>query len=149
MKIDVLRFISDKETTISRILLDGVFICFGLEDTYRDKKIKHETRIPAGKYKIKLRKQGTHHEKYKIRFEDIHRGMLHLQNVPNFEYILIHCGNTHADTSGCLLVGMAANTESGNMSISSSTVAYRKLYPLVVDAAANNRLEIEFFDNDR
>lgn len=79
----------------------------------------------------------------------MHRGMLHLQDVPNFEYILIHCGNTHADTSGCLLVGMAANTESGNMSISSSTVAYRKLYPMVVDAAANNRLEIEFFDNDR
>ena len=31
--------------------------------------------------------------------------MLHITNVPNFEYILIHCGNTDEHTSGCLLVG--------------------------------------------
>ena len=75
--------------------------------------------------------------------------MLHLQDVPNFKWILIHCGNTEADTDGCLLVGSHAITEPGNMSITSSGAAYKRFYPLVVDAAANATLSIRYVDNDR
>jgi hypothetical protein len=75
--------------------------------------------------------------------------MLHVEEVPGFEYILVHCGNMHADTSGCLLVGMGAIAEPGNMSISGSVAAYRRLYPRVVDAAAAGKLRIEIFDKDR
>lgn len=74
--------------------------------------------------------------------------MLHIQDVPGFEYILIHCGNTQADTSGCLLVGAGAITDKSNMSISNSRAAYRVFYPLVVDAAANGLLTINFINND-
>ena len=102
MEILVDRFISDADTTISRIMVDGKFICFGLEDEYRIDKVVGETRIPAGTYRITLRKRGRHHEHYKKRFADIHRGMLHIRDVPNFEWILIHCGNTDEDTEGCL-----------------------------------------------
>lgn len=149
MKIDVDRFISDEDTTISRVMVDGQFICFGLEDEYREEKVVGETRIPAGTYKITLRTEGGFNQRYKKRFPDIHKGMLHIRNVPNFEYILIHCGNTDEHTKGCLLVGMQANTEPGNMSVVSSAVAYKKIYPLVVDAAENDDLSITFADKDR
>ena len=149
MKIEVDRFVSDRDTTISRVSVDGAFVCFGLEDEFRVAKLVDETRIPAGRYKVLLRTAGTHHQKYQEQFPDIHRGMLHIQNVPGFEFILIHCGNTQANTSGCLLVGTGAVTEEGNMSISSSRIAYRRLYPMVVDAAGEGNLEIEFADNDK
>ena len=130
-------------------MVEGRFICFGLEDEYREEKIVGETRIPAGTYSVGLRTEGGFHQRYSKRFSDIHRGMLHIRDVPNFEFILIHCGNTDEDTEGCLLVGSQANTEPGNMSVISSAVAYRQFYPLVVDAAANEDLKIIFTDNDR
>jgi len=149
MEILVDRFVSDEDSTVSRVMVDGNFVCFGLEDEYRVDKIVGETRIPAGTYQIKLRTEGGHHQRYKERFSDIHRGMLHIQDVPNFTWILIHCGNTDEDTAGCLLVGSQAITEPGNMAITSSTAAYRRFYPMVVDAAANNDLSITYVDNDR
>jgi hypothetical protein len=149
MRLDVDRFISDEDATISRIMVDNQFVCFGLEDEYREEKIVHETRIPAGTYQVTLRTEGRFHQRYANRFSEFHRGMLHIRDVPNFEFILIHCGNTDEDTSGCLLVGTQPNTDQGNMSVGSSTIAYRKFYPLVVDAAENGDLSITFADNDR
>jgi len=149
VRIKVDRFVSDRDATISQVFVDGNFVCFGLEDEFRVAKLVDETRIPAGKYKILLRTAGKHHLQYKAQFPEIHRGMLHIQDVLGFEFILIHCGNTQADTSGCLLVGTGAVTHEGNMSISGSRIAYRRLYPMVVDAAGEGNLEIEFVDNDR
>ncbi|MCP4258133.1 MAG: hypothetical protein GY774_11650 [Planctomycetes bacterium] len=149
MKIDVDRFISDEDSTISKVMVDNQFVCFGLEDEFREEKIVDETRIPAGTYQVSLRTEGGFHQRYTNRFPEFHRGMLHIRNVPNFEFILIHCGNTDEDTSGCLLVGTQANTDHGNMSVISSTIAYRKFYPLVVDAAESGDLSITFTDNDR
>lgn len=149
MKIQVDRFVSDSDTTVSRVSVDGSFVCFGLEDEYRATKLVNETRIPAGRYRVLLRTAGKHHQQYKAQFPDIHRGMLHIQDVPGFDFILIHCGNTQADTSGCLLVGTGAATDENNMSISGSRAAYRRLYPQAAGAAASGSLEIEFMDNDR
>ena len=149
MEILVDRFISDEDTTISRVMVDGRFVCFGLEDEYREEKVVGETRIPAGTYSITLRTAGRHHPKYQRRFPDIHRGMLHIMNVPNFTWILIHCGNTDEDTEGCLLVGSQAITQPGDMKIVSSAAAYRRFYPMVVDEAAAGTLTITFEDNDR
>jgi hypothetical protein len=148
MKIEVDRFISDNDTTISHVLVDGRFICFGLEDEYRATKVVNETRIPSGVYKVGLRTYGDHHQKYEDQYPVFHRGMLQIQAVPNFEDILIHIGNTHVDTSGCLLVGDKADLSAGHMEISGSRAAYERFYPLVVDAAAEGQLEIEFKDND-
>jgi len=149
MEILVDRFVSDDDSTISRVLVDGNFVCFGLEDEYRENKVVGETRIPAGTYQISLRKEGGHHSRYQQRFPAFHRGMLHILNVPNFKWILIHCGNTDEDTEGCLLLGSQAITEPGDMSITNSTGAYSRFYPLVVDAAERGDLSITFEDNDR
>lgn len=149
MEIVVDRFISDKDTSVSRVSIDGKFECFGLEDEYREDKIPGETRIPAGTYKVDLRTEGGFHNRYGQRYGSSHKGMLHIRNVPNFTYILIHCGNTDEDTAGCLLVGSSANTVEGDMSVSSSRVAYKKFYPKVCTAAGQGDLTITFIDNDR
>lgn len=62
---------------------------------------------------------------------------------------MIHCGNTDEDTKGCLLVGSQAITVPRDMRVSASDAAYRKFYPMVVDAAENDDLSITFIDNDR
>lgn len=81
-------------------------MCYTLEDEYQALKVKGETRIPAGVYEIKFRKKGGLHAKYNKKYPDIHRGMLHITDVPNFEHILIHTGNTDEHTAGCLIVGI-------------------------------------------
>jgi len=149
MEILVDRFVSDEDSTISRVLLDGSFVCFGLEDEYREHKIPSETRVAAGTYDVRLRTVGGFHQRYQNRYGDLHRGMLHVQEVPDFEYILIHVGNTDEDTAGCLLVGEDAITTQGEMRVNMSRSAYQKLYPMVVDAAARGDLQITYQDNDR
>ena len=81
------------------------FLCYTLEDEHREDKIMSETRIPAGTYKLKFRNEGGFHNKYSKRFSSIHKGMLEVCDVPNFKYILIHCGNDDSHTAGCLLLG--------------------------------------------
>lgn len=149
MKLLVERFTSDKDATISIVYLDNVFQCFGLEDEYREDKVASETRIPAGSYKVGLRNTGGFNARYEQKFSDIHQGMLHVQDVPGFEFILIHVGNTDENTAGCLLVGTGARAAEGDMSIQSSRVAYKKLYSKVIEAAKQENLEIEYFDRDR
>lgn len=105
-------------------------MCFTLEDEHREVKVMAETRIPCGTYDIKFRTVGGFHNKYSKRFAGIHKGMLELQDVPNFTYILIHCGNTEEDTAGCLLVGYDPKREKGNnYAVYHSTLAYFDVYP--------------------
>lgn len=52
-------------------------------------------------------------------------------NVPGYDGILIHPGNTDKDTSGCILVGK--NTIVGKLTESRAT--FKKLYPMLKDAA--------------
>lgn len=141
------RFTSNNHSTISIVCVDGMFTCFGLEDEYRAHKIPGVTRIPAGRYKVGLREEGGFHARYEKKFPEIHKGMLQVLDVPGFEYILIHVGNTHGDTAGCLLVGAGANTLN-EMAVQSSTIAYADLYSRVIDAAKLGELEIEYVDND-
>ncbi len=149
MLITVNRMTSDDDTTVSTVSVDGRFVCFGLEDEFRADKVVNETRVPAGRYQVGVRQTGGFHTRYQTKFADIHRGMLHVQDVPGFEHILIHVGNTDTDTAGCLLVGTGALARPGDMSIQSSVEAYRRLYPQVIAAAESNNLEIEFIDSDR
>lgn len=127
MKITVARFFDDGNTTSGLVFIDGKFECYCIEDQHRDQKVKGDTRIPNGEYKVALRTEGSHHESYKKKFKD-HIGMLHVLNVPNFEYILIHIGNTEADTAGCLLLGNQISKEG---KLIDSTGAYQNFYKKV------------------
>ena len=105
MKLTVVRTQFGTDATNGMLFIDGIFECYTLEDQYQAVKVMHETCIPEGTYDIKFRTVGGFHEKYKKRYGNDHYGMLHLQDVPNFTYILIHAGNTDEHTSGCLIVG--------------------------------------------
>lgn len=149
MKITVNRFLSDNDSTVSRISIGGSHQCFGLEDEFRENKVPKETRIPSGTYKVSVRTEGGFHNRYSTIFSEIHQGMLHIMDVENFTLILIHCGNTHEDTAGCLIIGASVNATEGDISIGNSRAAYRRFYPKVIKAALDGSLEIEFIDSDR
>jgi hypothetical protein len=155
VRLQVLRFSSQEESTLG-VLMDVTdpdrrkFLCFTLEDEFRTQKKYGETRIPAGVYEVLLRTEGGFHQRYMAKFPEIHRGMLWLQDVPGFEYILIHIGNKDDDTAGCLLVGDTSiqNVTDEGM-IGSSTSAYKRIYPPIAEAIANGeRVQIEYIDYD-
>jgi len=128
MNIKLFRYSSQSRSTLGVMLLNNKFQCYTLEDSFREEKIKNITRIPNGKYEIKLREFGGHYEKYINKYEG-HEGMLWLQDVPVFENILIHIGNRDEDSSGCILVGSTANNNSKEKGfISNSTEAYLDMY---------------------
>lgn len=92
--------------TIGRLYCDSTYLCDTIEDcdrglsqsmplqTIKSKKIHGATAIPTGTYEVVY----TFSPKYK-------KNMPRLLNVPGYEGILIHTGNTAADTEGCLIVG--------------------------------------------
>lgn len=138
MELIVQRISENGESTIGALFINGKFECWTLEDEYRTHKVFNETRIPEGTYEIKLRTVGGHHLRYKELFK-FHKGMLELQDVPNFKYILIHIGNEDDDTAGCLLVGDTANNNKlANGFIGNSGNAYKRLYPKVLKAIKDN-----------
>ena len=133
MKLTVVRTQFGTDATNGLLFIDGLFECYTLEDQYQAVKVMHETCIPEGTYDIKFRKTGGFHAKYSERYKNAHYGMLHIQDVPNFTYILIHTGNTDEHTSGCLIVGETQQDleVSKDGFIGSSTVAYKKMYSKV------------------
>lgn len=128
------RIAQTNTSTIGDLTFDGVHICNILEDGFNFPKIAKETRIPAGKYRLVLREEGTHHQKYSKMFS-FHVGMIQLEDVKDFKYILIHIGNTVKDTEGCLLTGSTFkfNPTTSNYELKKSTVAYIKAYKKIIE----------------
>ena len=113
MQITVKRLHKTDTSTIGELLIDGIFECYTLEDIERPVKIKAETAIPKGTYKVIINQSN--------RFK---RLMPLLLNVPNFEGVRIHAGNTNHDTEGCILVGRTRSKDF----IGQSRKAYEKLF---------------------
>ena len=142
MNLEVQRFSSKSNSTLG-MLFDVTgkpkFLCYTLEDEFREVKVSGETRIPSGTYNITLRTEGGVNTRYTEKFgADFNKGMLWVRDVPNFEYILIHIGNTDLDSSGCLLVGDSQTQNiTKNGFIGSSTDAYKRVYPQIADVLVN------------
>ena len=134
MNILIKRYNSTNDHTDGLLFIDCKFVCYTLEDEYRSVKVYGETRIPDGTYKVELRKVGGFHNRYSKKYS-FHQGMLQIKDVPNFEYVLIHVGNTDDDTAGCLLVGSTADKDKGF--IGGSSRAYGELYPIILKAIEN------------
>ena len=113
MKIQIKRLHKTENSTIGEMTIDGKFECYTLEDKERDVKIKSETAIPKGTYKVIINQSN--------RFKKL---MPLVLNVPNFEGIRIHPGNSNHDTEGCILVGQTRSKDY----ISKSRKAYEILF---------------------
>ena len=155
MKYEVLRVSSQKDST-SGLLFEvdngkRTFLCYTIEDEQRDVKVWGETRIPAGTYQLELRTEGGFHNRYKSRYGDWHKGMIWVKDVPGFEWILWHTGNTDESTAGCLILG---NSQESNIVkkdgfVGSSRDAYKFVYPRVVAAIESGiRVNVEYIDYD-
>lgn len=120
----VLKRIARRDTyTVGQLYIDGRYWCDTLEDRVRDlskeRKVAGETAIPAGTYDVVVNIS----PKFK-------RLLPRLLNVPHFEGVLIHRGNTAADSAGCILVG--ENKAIGK--VLNSTVWERRITEYLLDA---------------
>lgn len=106
--------------TIGKLYIDGQLMCDTLEDKVRDlskeKKVYGQTAIPYGTYKVNW----TYSPKFK-------KYMPLIEDVPQFNGVRIHSGNTAKDTLGCILIG--ENKQKGMVLNSRATV--NKLYPII------------------
>ncbi|MFP9099197.1 DUF5675 family protein [Flavobacterium sp. RHBU_24] len=100
MEIRVERSVFTENQTLGKMFVGGDFYAYTLEDKDRGlngdcaKKIKTKTAIDYGRYQVVLA--------YSNRFK---KYLPLLLNVKCFEGILIHGGNSHENTEGCILVG--------------------------------------------
>jgi hypothetical protein len=125
MKLELVRIANRPTYCIGKLYIDGVWFCDTIEDTDRGlddsmsvdeilkKKIKGETAIPTGIYKVEI----TYSPKYK-------RMMPLILGVKGYSGIRIHSGNISKDAEGCLLVGR--NTVVGMVTDSRNT--YQRLF---------------------
>ena len=153
--LEVMRYSSGADSTLGLLFENGPegreFLAYTLEDEFREEKLSAETRIPEGTYDIKLRTVGGFHSRYAAKFgTPWHKGMLHVQDVPGFEYILIHTGNTDEHTMGCLLV---ADSSTQNITkdgfVGASVSAYKRIYPSLAQWLVDgNKLSITYIDYD-
>lgn len=139
MKLTLKRIALRPTYTIGKLYIDDVYFCDTIEDTVRDlnkngkfdngeKKVHSKTAIPYGIYEIKWT--------YSPRFK---KYTPQLMNVPSFEGIRIHAGNTSADTEGCLILGK--NKQVGKVLNSRATI--NKFYPIIKEACSNRNVTIE------
>jgi hypothetical protein len=126
MKIIVERFDSGSNDTLGRVFVDGKLICFSIEDEKRLVKVKGDTRIPEGTYQVCFYDSPSHGKK-----------SLMIKDVPKFDKILIHTGNTEDDTMGCLIVGKRIGTLNNKRAVLDSKQAFKQLYALVAPALDN------------
>lgn len=122
MDIEIKRIYKGAEYTVGRLSIDGKYFCDTLEDTVRAPgvKVRGKTAVPAGRYRVVL----TESPRFK-------RILPLLVDVPNFEGVRIHPGNTAKDTEGCLLVGF--NQVQGKVVASRAT--FQKLFEKLWAAA--------------
>jgi hypothetical protein len=140
------RYPSEADWTLSEFFLKSGNKGVGVEDESRiekgEKKIKGETRIQNGIYEFGLRVSPAFSKEYfrddsgflsktkSDRFYNPHE-MIWVMNVPLFEFILWHWGNTDDDTNGCYIVGSRFETFTGQRGVAESRIKYLEIYPVL------------------
>ena len=128
--------------TIGVLFVDGFRFCETLEDKDRGlkqtdhpeyirvRKVYQETAIPTGTYKVAMNVTSPKYSASAWYWKLCQGKVPRLLNVPCWEGVLIHTGNSALDTAGCLLVGK--NTKVGQLT--DSRVTFQKIYKLMKEA---------------
>lgn len=154
MKLLLKRIARKEKYTIGDLYVDGKWFSNTLEDRDRGLtksmspqeiksiKIKNETAIPMGTYKVNLDIVSPKFSKYQFYKEVCNGKVPRLIDVPGFDGILIHVGegkNGHLLTSGCILVG--DNTVVGGLT--NSRQKFKELYSKLLEDKDNITITIE------
>jgi hypothetical protein len=125
IRIELVRSTFGPNTSTGDLYADGVWQCFTLEDRVRPAgvKVKGETAIPEGVYRLIV----TPSPRFK-------RRLPLLTDVPGFDGIRIHPGNSHKDTEGCILVGEGVNQFSDEPMLTKSVSAFNRLFEMIEEA---------------
>ena len=135
MELVMTRRWQGEASTLSSLTVDGKAHHFILEDKDRGldskmslaqislKKIKKETAIPSGRYKVIIA--------YSNRFK---RLLPRLVGVPGYSGILIHPGNYIRNTDGCLLPGLTNWIQDKEYCVGSSVTAHERLMQKIMAA---------------
>ena len=118
MELILKRIALRSEYTIGKLYVDGEYVADTIEDTVRDLdkdgkfangevKIPGKTAIPYGRYEITMKVKSPKYSNFsKYPWAKKYDGYLpRLLNVPHFEGVLIHVGNSALDSEACILVG--------------------------------------------
>lgn len=118
MELRLERIALRSEYTIGKLYVDGEYVCDTIEDTVRDLdkdgkfangevKIPGKTAIPYGRYEITMKVKSPKYSNFsKYSWAKKYDGYLpRLLNVPHFDGVLIHVGNSALDSEGCIIVG--------------------------------------------
>lgn len=118
MELTLKRIALRSEYTIGKLYVDGEYVCDTIEDTVRDLdndgkfangevKIPGKTAIPYGRYEITMKVKSPKYSNFsKYSWAKKYDGYLpRLLNVPHFDGVLIHVGNSALDSEACVLVG--------------------------------------------
>jgi len=128
MDIKVVRKEYSPKSTIGELHVDDRFECFTLEDRVRAMKVRETTAIPPGRYEVVV----TWSNRFK-------RPLPLLMNVPNYDGVRIHTGNTDENTEGCLLVGKTKRPDF----VGGSKLAFDALFPKIQAAAQREKVFLE------
>lgn len=114
--------------TTGYLYWENSYVCDTLEphciDWEFEQKTLGETAIPEGTYRVQLR--WSNHFRTTLPM---------VCDVPHFEGVLIHPGNTTSDTRGCILVGEeTVQIEPDNVCLRNSRKALRQLMSLLRSA---------------
>ena len=141
MELTLKRIARREKYTIGRLYVEGKYFCDTIEDKDRglsqalpvtvNKNLKRRgvTAIPVGRYHVTMDVVSPKFSK-KTAYQFCGGRLPRLVNVPAFDGVLIHIGNTANDTEGCILVGK--NTEVGK--VLQSTVTFMALYEVLKQA---------------
>ena len=136
MKLKLVRKWKKEGYTIGQLYVDDIFFSNTIEDKDRglNQNMPKEkilfmkkpgiTAIPTGTYEIVLNVQSSKYKKSKTMMQFCQAYMPRLLNVPGYDGVLIHPGNSASDTEGCIIPGK--NDKVGW--VSNSTKYFKELY---------------------
>ncbi len=149
---DLQRFSDNGNSTLSLLFTEKKFECYMLEDEHRKVKVRGETRIDAGVYRLKARKVLTPlTKKYRKRYKWF-KYHIEITGLPRHSSTYMHIGNYEKNTDGCPLFGDAPNNNQVKKGfLGSSTIAmkrfYEKWYPIIEDES--NEVYINIMDENK